>query len=330
MSTVPTIRSLITDDGDITAMTEYIVGLVKSEYKSGRIAKTDYAETLISAVQSSVQQGSAFHLESFTKDAERDLMRAKADEAIHSAKIKGCEAANCEATKRLIVAKTLEAEHKADQIKYLTEITKLEVIDRRVENDITVEKLQLIKCDKELRKAQVKQAHADTMYSTARADKMQYEALILQDKHSLFPIEKSMLESQRQKSLQEVMNLADMGTKLQYEVTLANLTAQVQQQRLAATTHEIELLVHKVRTEASQTYHIAHDKSLLGRQASLLAQQKLGFAADIRIKKASLYADMYNVTKTTDSNAIHDNQYGTTKIAIDAIDGVRVPVTVSG
>ncbi len=55
---------------------------------------------------------------------------------------------------------------------------------------------------------------------------------------------------------------------------------------------EILFLTAKISTENANTQAgIAHADSLIGRQMSLLAAQKLGFAGDIQVKSAKLHAD---------------------------------------
>lgn len=55
---------------------------------------------------------------------------------------------------------------------------------------------------------------------------------------------------------------------------------------------EIEFFTAKILTESANTNAgVAHSDSLIGRQMSLLAAQKLGFAGDIQMKAAKLHAD---------------------------------------
>jgi hypothetical protein len=94
----------------------------------------------------------------------------------------------------------------------------------------------------------------------------------------LLPLEKQKLEL-------EVIKVQQEGLLILAQVSLTGK----QEDKIDK---EIEFLTAKILTEQANTQAgIAAADSLIGRQMSLLAAQKLGFAGDIQVKAAKVHAD---------------------------------------
>lgn len=109
----------------------------------------------------------------------------------------------------------------------------------------------------------------------------------------LLPLQKQQLELQNLKIQQD-------GLLVAAQITLTNS----QVDKIAK---EIEFLTAKILTEQANTQSgIAAADSLIGRQMSLLAAQKLGFAGDLQVKSAKVYADYDAVVETVNENGVAD------------------------
>lgn len=108
----------------------------------------------------------------------------------------------------------------------------------------------------------------------------------------LLPLEKLRVEADIIKITNEGLLIAAQILKIDQEII--NLIAQAsllgkQEDKID---QEILFLIQKVITEsANTTAGVADPESLIGKQISLLSAQKLGFAGDIQVKLAKLYAD---------------------------------------
>lgn len=98
----------------------------------------------------------------------------------------------------------------------------------------------------------------------------------------LLPLQKQQIELQNLKLQQEGLLIAAQVDKIE---------------------KEIEFLTAKILTEQANTQAgIAAGDSLIGRQMSLLAAQKLGFSGDIQIKAAKVHADYDAVFQSVQEN----------------------------
>lgn len=132
-------------------------------------------------------------------------------------------------------------------------------------------------------------------------------------------LEKDLLELEKEKLRYEIDELLPLlKLKQQAEIDLIRkqiekLTAEiamlVAQEALMIKQglkldKEIEFLTAKIRTEEANTIAgIAAAGSLIGKQMSLLEAQKLGFAGDIQVKTAKMYADYDAIVESVNENA---------------------------
>jgi len=116
----------------------------------------------------------------------------------------------------------------------------------------------------------------------------------------LLPLEKQRLELEAVKIQQEGLLIAAQITKIDAEIDYLQAQEAMMLKQAEKIDKEIEFLDWKIATERANTVDGAG--GLIGRQMSLLAAQKLGFAGDIQVKAAKVYADYDAVFQSVQEN----------------------------
>jgi len=116
-----------------------------------------------------------------------------------------------------------------------------------------------------------------------------------------------LIELERLKLKYEVEHLMPLlklraekeNLKIDAEILLITAQISLAEKQEDKIDQEILFLIEKVRSESANTQSgVAAAGSLIGKQMSLLTAQKLGFAGDIQMKGAKLYADYDAVFQT--------------------------------
>ena len=119
----------------------------------------------------------------------------------------------------------------------------------------------------------------------------------------LLPLEKQRIELENLKVQQEGLLIAAQISKITAEIAFLAAQEAMMLKQADKIDKEIEFLGWKIETEKANTIAgIAASNSLIGRQMSLLAAQKLGFAGDIQVKAAKVYADYDAVFQSVQEN----------------------------
>jgi hypothetical protein len=143
-------------------------------------------------------------------------------------------------------------------------------------------------------------ADAETSLLYKQQEQIDHELILLDLKEAelryrveqLLPLEKQKLELEVIKVQQEGLLIEAQIRKIDADILFLDAQTTMMEKQADKIDKEIEFLTAKIRTEQANTIAgIADGNSLIGRQMSLLAAQKLGFAGDIHVKVAKVYAD---------------------------------------
>lgn len=112
----------------------------------------------------------------------------------------------------------------------------------------------------------------------------------------LLPLEKQRLELEVIKTQQEGLLITAQITKIDAEITYLAAQEAMMLKQADKIDKEIEFLTAKIATELANTQDGA--AGLIGKQIELLVAQRLGFAGDIQVKAAKVYADYDSVVES--------------------------------
>lgn len=139
--------------------------------------------------------------------------------------------------------------------------------------------------------------------------------------------QKDLVEQQTANAVAEGLNIPKQGALLDAQVCEAQAQFDLLVETKLKTVEEKTLLTWKTTTEKAQTLTTGvDDNSVIGKQKNLYQAQADGFKRDAEQKAAKIFADTWNVRRTTDSATVAD---GTNKFD-DATVGRAMQALLAG
>lgn len=156
-------------------------------------------------------------------------------------------------------------------------------------------------------------AHLDREYKTSRIKGTEYSQVYLGSlQHAIdaslqFLLSKQKVDLEAQLLAKQVENATKEGLVLDAQKCKLDAEFDLLKQQVLKVVAETSLLAQKKVTETAQTSGTGTDAdSVVGKQKALYQAQTDGFRRDAEQKAAKLFADTWNVRRTTDEGTVAD------------------------
>lgn len=297
-----------------------VKGHLEQEYTSTRITGREYADVYLGSMQSVLQMSVQFALENQRAARQAELLASQTlktdEETLLVIKERGKvveETANIVTARDNMIRERSKIDAEIDilhaqenNLKAEGVLTNQRTKNMAAENESIHLQQNKISAEVKLVNEQVKVTSAEIRKTDAEVELLNQQILNAIEQISKSQAETALLGARK-------LTEDEQPAKVQAEVLFttqrtANLVKEgnVLDKQIEKYTAEIGILEQKVFTEEAQTKDIVNGTAvggILGKQMLLYTNQADGFIRDAEQKAAKLFADIYNVTLSTDPGA---------------------------